>query len=104
MFGGTGGGKTSGRGRALALHYRAAIICRTGDLMIVVPGAPQLFNFLDYEASRQEQGGGLTVNIVQLLTEIAKAIDAKSAGKGISPFRLVGSPPAARSSHRTTGQ
>jgi hypothetical protein len=38
------------------------------------------FNFLEWEASRPEEGGGLTINIVALLDEIAGAI-ANSAGK-----------------------
>ena len=108
VFGGTGSGKTSGSGRALALHYLAAqfgglVLCakpeerhlweqlaaitrRTGDLVVVRPGAPHRFNFLDYEASREGKGGGLTVNIVQLLTEIAKAIEREERGEGEKPF------------------
>ena len=57
--------------------------CRRGrydDLIIVDASGKWRFNFLEWEASRPEEGGGLTINIVALLDEIAGAI-ARSAGK-----------------------
>jgi len=102
VFGATGSGKTSGVARHLAYAYLAAgfgglILCakkeekhqwqkwaadtgRGDDLVIVDAGGGWRFNFLEHEASRPEEGGGLTINIVSILDEIAGAI-ASGAGK-----------------------
>ncbi|HTS17717.1 MAG TPA: TraM recognition domain-containing protein [Verrucomicrobiae bacterium] len=102
VFGATGSGKTSGPAKHLAYGYLAAdfgglVLCakkderrqwekwaadtgRTGDLIIIDSSGKWRFNFLEWEASRPEEGGGLTINIVALLDEIAGAI-ARSAGK-----------------------
>lgn len=102
VFGATGSGKTSGVAKHLALGYLAGdfgglVLCakkeerlqwqqwakatgRENDLIIVNVGGQARFNFLDWEASRAGEGGGLTINIVALLDEIAGAI-AGSAGK-----------------------
>ena len=102
VFGATGSGKTSGPAKHLAYGYLAAdfgglVLCakkeerrqweqwanetgRTDDLVIVDATGKWRFNFLEWEASRPEEGGGLTINIVALLDEIAGAI-ASSAGK-----------------------
>jgi hypothetical protein len=50
------------------------------DLIIVDSTGKWRFNFLDHEASRPDASGGLTINIVAILDEIAGAI-ARSAGK-----------------------
>ena len=102
VFGATGSGKTSGPAKHLAYGYLAAdfgglVLCakkeerlqwqkwaadcgRTDDLVIVDSTGKWRFNFLDWEASRPEASGGLTINIVAILDEIAGAI-AKAAGK-----------------------
>ena len=102
VFGATGSGKTSGPAKHLAYGYLAAdfgglVLCakkeerrqwqqwaadcgRTDDLVIVDSTGKWRFNFLEWEASRPEAGGGLTINIVAILDEIAGAI-ASSAGK-----------------------
>ena len=96
VFGATGSGKTSGPAKHLAYGYLAAgfgglVLCakkeerrqwqqwaaetgREDDLVIVDASGEQRFNFLEWEASRPEEGGGLTINIVNLLDEIAGAI------------------------------
>jgi len=51
-----------------------------GDLIIIDKSGKWRFNFLEWEASRAGEGGGLTINIVALLDEIAGAI-ASGAGK-----------------------
>ena len=101
VFGATGSGKTSGPAKHLAYGYLAAgfgglVLCakkeerrqweqwatetrRQGDLVIVEGNGKWRFNFLEWEASRPEAGGGLTINIVAILDEIAGAI-ASSAG------------------------
>jgi len=103
VFGATGSGKTSGPARHLASGYLRAgfgglVLCakkeerrqweqwadaagRTDDLVIIDAAGNWRFNFLDWEARRPGEGGGLTVNIVALLDEIAGAI-AGAAGKG----------------------
>jgi hypothetical protein len=102
VFGATGSGKTSGPAKHLAYGYLAAdfgglVLCakkeerrqwqqwaadcnRTDDLVIVDSTGKWRFNFLDWEASRPDASGGLTINIVSILDEIAGAI-ASSAGK-----------------------
>ena len=102
VFGATGSGKTSGPAKHLAYGYLAAgfgglVLCakkeerrqwqqwaadtgRDKDLIIVDAAGKWRFNFLDWEASRPDASGGLTINIVAILDEIAGAI-AQSAGK-----------------------
>jgi hypothetical protein len=102
VFGATGSGKTSGIAKHLALGYMAndfggLVLCakkeevyqwvqwakaaqREQDLIIVDASGRWRFNFLEWEASHPGGGGGLTINIVALLDEIAGAI-ASSAGK-----------------------
>jgi hypothetical protein len=101
-FGATGSGKTSGPAKHIAYGYLASdfgglVLCakkeerlqweewasetgRTDDLVIVDASGRWRFNFLDWEASRAGEGGGLTINIVALLDEIAGTI-ASSAGR-----------------------
>ena len=111
VFGATGSGKTSGPAKNLAMGYLAAgfgglVLCakveeraqwqqwardtrREGDLVIIDGKGDWRFNFLAWEAERSDEGGGLTINIVALLDEIAQAIagDAgKTEGGGDSRF------------------
>jgi hypothetical protein len=112
-MGSTGSGKSSGPLRHIALAYLAhgfggVVLCskpderpmwekwaeeagrwkresQTGDLVIFDASGKWQFNFLDWEASRAAtEGGGLTINIVALLDEIAGAIasGAGSAAEG----------------------
>jgi len=102
VFGATGSGKTSGPAKHLAYGYLAAgfgglVLCakkeerrqwqqwaadtrREADLVIVDSTGKWRFNFLEWEASRAEASGGLTINIVAILDEIAGAL-ARSASK-----------------------
>src|SRR3984957_10421928 len=102
VFGATGSGKTSGPAKHLAYgdlaadfgglwlgakkeerrqwQQWAADCGREDDLVIVDSTGKWRFNFLDWEASRPEASGGLTINIVAILDEIAGAI-ARSAGR-----------------------
>ena len=102
VFAATGSGKTSGPAKHLAYGYLSndfggIVLCakkeearqwiqwahdtgREQDLVIIDKSGRWRFNFLDWEASRTGEGGGLTINIVALLDEIASAI-ASGAGK-----------------------
>lgn len=104
VFGATGSGKTSGPAKHLAYGYLAAgfgglVLCakkeerrqweewaaetkRHKDLVIVDGAGNWRFNFLEWEASRPEEGGGLTINIVSILDEIAGAIASSGASEG----------------------
>lgn len=86
IFGGTGSGKTTGSGAAIALAFlragfgglvltakaddgprwrRYAQLCgREGDIVEIIPGSDASFNILDHEYRR---GGRLTHNVVSLL-------------------------------------
>lgn len=110
IFGGTGSGKTSGSGRHLALAYMAAgfggVVCcakpeeraiweelaaltaREDDLVIFnATGEHYRFNFLDYEKNHTEDDTGATMNIVQLLTEVVRAVEREDGGShGEKPF------------------
>ncbi len=112
VFGATGSGKTSGPAKHLAYGYLAAgfgglVLCakkeerrqweqwaaeteRTDDLVIIDTAGNWRFNFMEWEASRPEAGGGLTINIVNLLDEIATAISGGSgpgeSGGGSNKF------------------
>src|ERR1700722_14197318 len=101
VFGATGSGKTSGPAKNLGYGYLAAgfgglVLAakkeerrqwqhwaaetgRSDDLVIIDKAGNWRFNFLDWEASRPEEGGGLVINIVNLLDEIGAAI---SGGPG----------------------
>lgn len=89
IFGGNGSGKTSGSGKDIAKAFLrdnfgglvltvkadeasrwqsyASETGRASDLVIVQPGLPATLNFLDYEASRPGNGGGLTYELVRIL-------------------------------------
>lgn len=102
-FGATGSGKTSGPARHLAYGYLAAgfgglVLCakkeerrqwqqwaadcgRADDLVIIDKSAKYRFNFMNWEASRPEEGGGLAINIVSLLDEIGHAVSGTNKAK-----------------------
>lgn len=102
-FGATGSGKTSGPAQHLAHGYLAAdfgglILCakkeeraqwekwaaatgRSEDLIIIDKAATRRFNFLDWEMQRPGEGGGLTINIVNMLDVVAGAM-VQGGGKG----------------------
>jgi hypothetical protein len=107
IFGGTGSGKTSGSGRALATAYLEAgfgglVLCakpeepelwcryaaetgRSADLVRFGPDTGWSFNFMDYECRRPGAGAGLTENLVNLFVEIA-SIGTGGAAGGSDPF------------------
>ena len=109
VFGATGSGKTSGPARFLAEGYLASnfkfgglVLCakpeerqqwqkwaaatyRTDDLVIIDKAGSHRFNFLNWEQESASAGGGLTINVVALLEEIAQAI-AGSSGGGSEQF------------------
>lgn len=104
VFGATGSGKTSGPGALLAKAYLKAgmgglVLCskveerqqweawaratgRSADIVPVDTGNRARFNFLDWEAGRAGEGGGLTINIVALLDAIAGVFAQGDAGSG----------------------
>ena len=104
VFGATGSGKTSGPAKHLAYGYLAAgfgglVLCakkeerrqwqewatecgREEDLVILDASAKYRFNFLEWEATRPEEGGGLSINIVNLLDEIGVAISGETGDGG----------------------
>jgi hypothetical protein len=100
VFGGTGSGKTSGSGRAIATTFlrqgyggliltakpdeRAlweSYCAETGrELTVFAPDKDYYFNFLEYEYSHGGQGAGLTSNVAELFAAIAEANQGKSGG------------------------
>lgn len=104
VFGGTGSGKSSGSGQAIA---RAFLECNLGglvltaktdevltwkryakdagredDLIIMEPGGPHRFNFLSYEMKRGGSGGGHTESIVNLFCSVLEAAERKQGHGG----------------------
>ncbi len=101
IFGATGSGKTSGPLKHLASAYLSndfggLVLCakpeerrqwqqwaaengRLADVRVVDASGGERFNFLDWEANQPSAAGGMTINIVALLDEIAGAI-AGNAG------------------------
>jgi hypothetical protein len=104
VFGGTGSGKSSGSGQALARAFLEAemgglvltaktdevlawkryaqAIGREHDLVVVEPGGPHKFNFLRYELQRQGSGGGHTENLVNLFCSVLEAAERKQGQGG----------------------
>jgi len=104
IFGGTGSGKSSGSGRAIArafleanlgglvltaktdevLAWReyAKMTGREKDLIIVEEGAPYRFNFLRYELKRPGVGAGHTENLVNLFCSVLEAAERKQGQSG----------------------
>jgi NAD(P)-dependent dehydrogenase (short-subunit alcohol dehydrogenase family) len=108
IFGGTGSGKTSGSGRALATSFLAAgfgglVLCakpdepalwrryaeeagRGSDLVMFGHGEPWAFNFMRYETLRAGAGAGLTENLVNLFMEVASIGSGGAHARGGDPF------------------
>jgi len=104
IVGATGSGKTSGPGKHLAYGYMALgmgglVLCakpeerhqwqqwaketgRENDLVIIDAEGTWRFNFMEWEASRPDAGGGFSINIVALLDEVASAISGGNEGRG----------------------
>ncbi|MGC3992049.1 MAG: type IV secretory system conjugative DNA transfer family protein [Chthoniobacteraceae bacterium] len=104
IFGGTGSGKSSGSGQALARAYLesnlgglvltaktdeviawreyAKTTGRINDLIIVEPGSPNRFNFLNYELKRKGTGAGHTENLVNLFCSVLEAAERKQGQGG----------------------
>jgi hypothetical protein len=104
VFGGTGAGKSSGSGQALARAFLdsnlgglvltakndevlawqgyAKATDREGDLLIVEPGGPYRFNFLRYELTRPGKGAGHTEGLVQLFCSVLEAAERKQGQGG----------------------
>ncbi len=104
IFGGTGSGKTSGSGAAIASAFLrhgfgglvltakpddrqdwqqyAAATGRSEQLIVIGPDQPWRFNFLDYELRRPGAGAGLTENMVQLFVNVLEIAERKSGGGG----------------------
>jgi hypothetical protein len=108
IFGGTGSGKTSGSGRALARAFLAAgfgglVLCakpdepglwrgyasetgRGSDLVMFGAGEPWSFNFMNYESLRSGAGAGLTENLVTLFMEVSSIGSGDARARGGDPF------------------
>lgn len=108
IFGGTGSGKTSGSGRALATSFLEAgfgglVLCakpdepalwrayadetgRSGDLVMFGGGKPWGFNFMRYESLRPGAGAGLTENLVNLFMEVSSISAGEPSARGGDPF------------------
>jgi hypothetical protein len=100
IFGGTGSGKTSGSGAALALSFLEQgfggtvltakpderelweqYCAATGrELTVFGPDSGYFFNFLEYEFARGGLGAGLTSNVAELFASIAEINQGKSGG------------------------
>jgi hypothetical protein len=98
VMGGTGSGKTSGSGAAIALSFLRQgfggliltakpderelwerYCAMTGrELTVFGPGSGHYFNFLEYENSRGGLGAGLTSNVAELFAAIAETNQGKS--------------------------
>ncbi len=104
VLGGTGSGKSSGSGRALAEAFLAADMGglvltakndevlawkqyaagagRGKDLLIFEQGSPYRFNFLQYEFERPGVGAGHTENLVNLFTNVLEASERRQGHGG----------------------
>lgn len=104
IFGGIGSGKTSGSGKTIAQSFLKAgygglVLCgkkderatwveyakqcgRLNDLIIFSEKNPFRFNFLDYEMTRTDRGGGETINIVKLYMTIHEMSHKTGGGQG----------------------
>ncbi len=108
IMGEIGSGKTSGSGAAIAKSclragYGALVLCakpeerkiwegyvketgRTSSLKIIEPGGGYRFNFLDYEMRREGSGGGMTENLVALLSQVSDIVSGKQEQGGGDKF------------------
>jgi hypothetical protein len=108
IFGGTGSGKTSGSGRAIARSFLGAgfgglVLCakpeepalwrayaseagRESDLVMFGGREHWGFNFLAYESLRSGAGAGLTENLVNLFMEVSSIGSGEARARGGDPF------------------
>jgi hypothetical protein len=108
IFGGTGSGKTSGSGRALARSFLTAgfgglVLCaktdepalwrsyaeetgRAADIVMFGGAGPWSFNFMEYESLRPGAGAGLTENLVNLFMEVSSIGSGEPRAHGGDPF------------------
>jgi hypothetical protein len=113
IFGGTGSGKSSGSGQALARAFLkgnfgglvltaktdevyawkkyAKATGRFEDLVIIDESAKWRFNFLQYEFERPGAGAGHTENLVNLFTSVLEASERRH-GEG-EEMTAIGSAP-----------
>ena len=104
IFGGTGSGKSSGSGQAIARAFLDANLGglvltaktdevlawknyardagREADLLIVEPGGKYAFNFLSYELKRPGSGAGHTESLVNLFCSVLEAAERKQGQGG----------------------
>lgn len=104
VFGGTGSGKSSGSGQAIARAFLegnlgglvltakpdevlawknyAKATDREADLLIVEEGSPHRFNFLRYELQRPGAGAGHTENLVNLFCTVLESADRRQGHGG----------------------
>jgi hypothetical protein len=104
ILGGTGSGKSSGSGQALARAFLDANLgglvltaktdevfawkryakaaCRSDDLLIVDEEAKHCFNFLRYELKRPGAGAGHTENLVNLFCSVLEASERRHGQGG----------------------
>ncbi|HEV2693394.1 MAG TPA: TraM recognition domain-containing protein [Verrucomicrobiae bacterium] len=104
IFGGTGSGKSSGSGQAIARAFLEANLGglvltaktdevltwknyaketgREGDLLVFEPGGKYQFNFLQYELKRPGSGAGHTESLVNLFCSVLEAAERKQQGGG----------------------
>ncbi len=108
IMGQIGSGKTSGSGATIAkgcllAGYGGLVLCakpeereiwsdyvkatgRESSLVIVEPNGKYRFNFLSYEMSREGGGGGMTENLVALLSQISDIVSGKQEQGGGDKF------------------
>lgn len=101
IWGGTGSGKTSGSGQTIAMEYLSLgmgglvltakkdeldtwreymeIAKREDDLIIFDMNNPHRFNFMDYEFSREGEGAGQAINIVDMLLDVGGMSESESS-------------------------
>jgi hypothetical protein len=106
IFGGTGSGKSSGSGQAIARAFLEANLGglvltaktdevltwktyaketgRESDLLIVGEDAPYRFNFLRYELQRPGAGAGHTENLVNLFCTVLETAERSKGSSGTS--------------------
>lgn len=106
IFGGIGSGKTSGSGRMLAMKYLTAgfgglvltvkpdekelwqqycrLTGREHDLLILEPGGPYRFNFLQFETRQSSTSS--TENLVEVLKTVIRAGEQHDAGRADDSF------------------
>jgi len=108
IMGEIGGGKTTGSGATIAKSclragYGALVLCakpeerkiwenyvketgRESSLKVIEPNGRYRYNFLDYEMRREGSGGGLTENLVALLSQVSDIVSGKQEQGGGDKF------------------